>query len=269
MAILTPQQIQQAAERFDEAERSRRQVRPLTFDYPDMDMEDAHAVQDAWVTMKIARGRRIRGRKIGMTSKAMQRAMHIHEPDYGTLLDDMFFEDGAEIEAASFLDPRVEVEIAFVLSKPLEGSDLSVEEVLAATEAVYPSLELIAARSYRVEPQTGRTRTVLDTIADNAAAAGVVLGSKGFATDELDMPRAGAALYRNGEVEVTGLAAGVMGHPAHGVRWLARRFAAHGIGLNRGDVILSGSFTQPVMARAGDEFLADFGPLGKLGCRFT
>ena len=269
MAILTPQQIQQAAERFDEAERSRRQVRPLTFDYPDMDMEDAHAVQDAWVTMKIARGRRIRGRKIGMTSKAMQRAMHIHEPDYGTLLDDMFFENGAEIEAASFLDPRVEVEIAFVLSKPLEGSDLSVEEVLAATEAVYPSLELIAARSFRVDPDSGRTRTVLDTIADNAAAAGVVLGSGGFAADELDMPWAGAALYRNGEVEVTGLAAGVMGHPAHGVRWLARRFAAHGIGLKRGDVILSGSFTQPVTARAGDEFLADFGPLGKLGCRFT
>ena len=269
MAILKPDQIQRAAERFDEAERTRRQVRPLTFDFPDMDMTDAHAVQDAWVTMKIARGARIRGRKIGMTSKAMQRAMKIDEPDYGTLLDDMFFEDGAEIEAASFLDPRVEVEIAFVLSEPLEGAHATVEEVLAATEAVYPSLELIAARSYRVDPETGRTRTVLDTIADNAAAAGVVLGSKGFAADELDLPRAGAALYRNGEVEVTGLAAGVMGHPAHGVRWLARRFAAHGIGLKRGDVILSGSFTQPVMARAGDEFLADFGPLGKLGCRFT
>ncbi len=269
MPILTAEQVQRAAERFDEAERSRQQMPPLTFDYPDMDMTDAHAVQDAWVRMKVARGARIRGRKIGMTSRAMQRAMHIDEPDYGTLLDDMFFEDGAEIEAASFLDPRVEVELAFVLNRPLAGYDVSVEDVLAATEAVYPSLELIAARSYRVDPESSRTRTVLDTIADNAAAAGVVLGSRGYAADELDMPRAGAALYCNGEVEVTGLAAGVMGHPAHGVRWLARRFAAHGIGLEPGDVILSGSFTQPILARAGDEFLADFGSLGKIGCRFS
>ena len=144
MSILTADQVQRAAERFDEAERTRRQMPPLTFEYPDITMTDAHAVQDAWVRIKIARGARIRGRKIGMTSKAMQRAMHIDEPDYGTLLDDMFFEDGAEIEAASFLDPRVEVELAFVLSQPLAGHDVSVEDVLAATEAVYPSLELIA-----------------------------------------------------------------------------------------------------------------------------
>ncbi|MDE0488491.1 MAG: 2-oxo-hepta-3-ene-1,7-dioic acid hydratase, partial [Gammaproteobacteria bacterium] len=142
MPILTDEQIQEAAERFDEAERKRRQMRPLTFDYPEMDMADAHAVQDAWVRMKVARGAQIRGRKVGLTSKAMQRVMNIGEPDYGTLLDDMFFGDGAEIEAAGFLDPRVEVEIAFVLSRPLAGENVTVEEVLAATEAVYPSLEL-------------------------------------------------------------------------------------------------------------------------------
>ena len=268
MPILTSEQVQRAAERFDEAERTRRQMRPLTFDYPGMDMVDAHAVQDAWVEMKLARGARIRGRKIGLTSRAMQRAMNIDEPDYGTLLDDMFFDDGAEIEAASFLDPRVEVEISFVLKAALEGTDLTVEQVLAATEAVYPSLELIAARSFRLDPETGRTRTVVDTIADNAASAGVVLGGKGFDPGAVDLPWAGGVLYRNGEVEETGLAAAVMGHPAHGVCWLARRFAAHEIALEVGDVILSGSFTRPVAARAGDEFLADFGPLGKLGCRF-
>ncbi|MDE0489737.1 MAG: 2-oxo-hepta-3-ene-1,7-dioic acid hydratase, partial [Gammaproteobacteria bacterium] len=145
----------------------------------------------------------------------------------------------------------------------------TVEEVLAATEAVYPSLELIAARSYRVDPETGRTRTVIDTIADNAASAGVVLGSGGFDPREVDLPWAGGILYRNGEVEETGLAAGVMGHPANGVCWLARRFAAHGIALQKGDVILSGSFTRPVAASAGDDFLADFGPLGRIGCRFV
>ena len=269
MPMLTSKQAWRAAERFDEAERTRCQVRPLTFDYPDMDMVDAHAVQDAWVRMKVARGATIRGRKVGLTSKAMQRAMNIGEPDYGTLLDDMFFGDGAEIEAAGFLDPRVEVEIAFVLGGPLAGENVTVEEVLAATEAVYPSLELIAARSYRVDPETGRTRTVIDTIADNAASAGVVLGSRGFDPREVDLPWAGGILHRNGEVEETGLAAGVMGHPANGVGWLARRFAAHGIALREGDVILSGSFTQPVEARAGDDFLADFGPLGRIGCRFV
>ena len=269
MPILTSEQVQRAAERFDEAERTRRQVRPLTIDYPDMDMVDAHAVQDAWVAMKLARGARIRGRKIGLTSRAMQRAMNIGEPDYGTLLDDMFFDDGSEIETASFLDPRVEVEISFVLKDSLQGAEVTVDEVLAASEAVYPSLELIAARSYRLDPDTGRTRTVVDTIADNAASAGVVLGRKGFDPAAVDLPWAGGVLYRNGEVEETGLAAAVMGHPAHGVCWLARRFAAHGIALEPGDVILSGSFTRPVAARAGDEFLADFGPLGRIGCNFV
>ena len=269
MPILTPKQARRAAERFDEAERTRRQMRPLTFDYPEMDMVDAHAVQDAWVAIKLARGARIRGRKIGLTSKTMQRAMNIDEPDYGTLLDDMFFDDGAGIETASFLDPRVEVEICFVLNDALQGTEVTVEQVLDATEAVYPSLELIAARSYRVDPETGKTRTVVDTIADNAASAGVVLGSRGFDPRELDLPWCGAALYCNGEVEETGLAAAVMGHPANGVCWLARRFAAHGISLKSGDVILSGSFTRPVAASAGDDFLADFGPLGRIGCRFV
>lgn len=269
MPMLTDEQVLEAARRFDAAERGRRQVRPPTFDYPEMDLADAHAVQDAWIGIKRARGARIRGRKIGLTSRAMQRAMNVHEPDYGTLLDDMFFDDGAEIETAAFLDPRVEVEIAFVLSAPLAGEDITVQQVLDATEALYPSLELIAARSYPVDPDTGRTRTVIDTIADNAASAGVVLGPEGFDPHALDLPWCGAALHQNGEVEETGLAAGVMGHPANGVCWLARRFAAHGIGLQSGDVILSGSFTRPVAARAGDDFLADFGPLGQIGCRFV
>lgn len=268
MPALSSAQLRRAAERFDKAERTRKQVRPLTFDFPDMDMVDAHAVQDAWVGMKVARGARVRGRKVGLTSKAMQRAMNIAEPDYGTLLDDMFFEDGAEIEAANFLDPRVEVEIAFVLDRPLAGESVTVEEALAATRAVHPSLELIAARSFRVDPQTGRARTVIDTIADNAAAAGVVLGGRGFDPSQVDLPWAGGILYRNGEVEETGLAAGVLGHPANGVCWLARRLARHGIALEPDDVILSGSFTQPVEARAGDELVADFGALGRIECRF-
>ena len=211
MPTLTLEQVQRAAERLDEAERTRRQMAPLTFDYPEMDLVDAHAVQDAWIRMKVARGARIRGRKVGLTSKAMQRAMNIGEPDYGTLLDDMFFGDGAEIEAAGFLDPRVEVEIAFVLSRPLAGENVTVEEVLAATEAVYPSLELIAARSYRVDPATGRTRTVIDTIADNAASAGVVLGARGLRTG-----RRGPSLVRRDSLPQRGSGGNRPGGRDHG-----------------------------------------------------
>ena len=269
MSRVFPNSRDRAAAAIHAAEKQRSQARAVTLEHPDMSLDDAYRVQAQWMALKQAEGREIRGYKIGLTSRAMQMTMHIDEPDYGTLLDDMFFDDGAEIEAAAFLDPRVEVEIAFVLNAPLAGGDVSVEDVLGATEAVYPSLELIAARSYRVDPESGKTRTVVDTIADNAASAGVVLGRKGFDPGELDLSWCGAALYCNGEVEETGLASAVMGHPANGVCWLARRFAAHGIGLQGGDVILSGSFTRPVAARAGDDFLADFGPLGRIGCRFV
>ena len=168
--MLNDSQIAEAARALDEAERQRRQIRPVSLDFPEMEIADSYAIQDAWMAMKLEDGRSIRGRKIGLTSRVMQQAMHIDEPDYGTLLDDMFFEDGAEIEAAQFTDPRVEVELAFVLKRPLAGQ-VTLFDVLDATDYVVPAVEIIAARSYRVDPETGRPRAVLDTIADNAAGA--------------------------------------------------------------------------------------------------
>lgn len=264
---LNPADVAAAADALYEAERSGVQVRPTSALYPGMTLEDAYRVQAAVIARRLADGRHIIGRKIGLTSRAMQRAMHIDEPDFGTLLDDMQFADGSRIEAARFTDPRIEVELAFVLDRPLAGTDLGADDVLAATRHVAPALELIAARSFRVDPETGRPRGLLDTVADNAASAGVILG-RPFEPAAADLRWCGAILRRNGEVEETGLAAGVLDHPANGVAWLARRFAAHDIALEAGQVILAGSFTRPIEVRPGDAFEADFGPFGTVRCWF-
>jgi len=267
--MLTETQIQNAARLHHKAEIARKPMEAFSKHYPDMTIEDGYAVQEAWMKIKEAEGRKIIGRKVGLTSRAMQIAMNIDEPDFGTLLDDMLFENGATIPASDFIDPRVEVEITFVLKDDLFGDDLTIEDVLAATDYVVPSLELIAARSYRVDPETGYTRKVYDTISDNAANAGIIVGDTKLKPDEVDLRWTGAILYRNGIVEETGLGAGILDHPARGIIWLAKRFALHGIKLDAGQYIMSGSFTRPIIARAGDAFKADFGPLGTVELNFS
>ncbi|MDH3439927.1 MAG: 2-oxo-hepta-3-ene-1,7-dioic acid hydratase [Gammaproteobacteria bacterium] len=267
--MLSSDDIAAAANALYEAEKNRQQITPLTLGYPGMDMDDAYAIQKAWVDRKIEDGRKVTGYKIGLTSRAMQLAMNIDTPDFGVLLDDMFFPCGAAIAAADFTDPRIEVELAFVLKKPLQGTDVTLDDVMAATDYVVPALELIAARSFRVDPETGYTRNVFDTIADNAANAGYIVGDKKADPSSIDLPWAGAMLYLNGEIEETGLAGGVMGHPAHGIRWVCKRFAPHGIGLEPGQFILAGSFTRPVVVKAGDNIVADYGPLGTIEVNFT
>jgi 2-oxo-hept-3-ene-1,7-dioate hydratase len=264
---MTFEDIEAAAGALYQAEIERDQVRPTSALYPAMTLADAYRVQQAVIDRKLATGRAIIGRKIGLTSKAMQRAMQIDEPDYGTLLDDMVFVNDAVIEAARFTDPRIEVELAFVLGDRLSGEKLGVTDVLAATARVVPALELIAARSHRVDPQTGRPRGLLDTVADNAASAGLITG-QAFDPAGMDLRWCGAILSCNGVVEETGLAAGVLDHPANGIAWLARRLAAHGVALEPGQIILAGSFTRPVAVSAGDEFVADYGALGSIRCRF-
>ena len=266
--MLTEQQQQECAARLYKAETERKQIKALTLEYPDLDMSDAYAIQKAWVDQKIASGRKVIGYKVGLTSRAMQMAVNIDEPDYGVLLDDMLFEDGATLKASDFLDPRIEVELAFVLKKPLFGENVSITEVYNATDYVIPSLELIAARCMRTDPETGYTRKVYDTISDNAANAGIIMGGRPIKPTEMDLRWAGAALYLNGQIEETGLASGVLGHPAKGISWVCKRFAPHGIGLEPGQVILAGSFVRPVPVKAGDTIHADFGPLGGIGLHF-
>jgi 2-oxo-hept-3-ene-1,7-dioate hydratase len=267
--MLSEEQIADAAERLYQAENAAAQMPALTLSYPDMDMDDAYRVQKSWVDRKVADGREVVGYKIGLTSRAMQMAVKIDTPDYGVLLDDMVFPNGGTIPANDFTDPRIETEFAFVMKESLAGEDVTIEQVIAATDYVVPALELIAARSFRVDPETGYTRKVYDTIADNAANAGIILGDTKIDPREVDLRWAGALLYLNEQIEETGLAAGVMDHPAHGIRWVCKRFAPWGIGLEPGQIILSGSFTRPVIVTPGDNIRADYGDFGQIKVAFS
>ncbi len=266
--MLTSDQIERAAQTLDDAERNRVQTSPLTLTLRNMDMDDAYAIQKAWVDRKLARGAKISGYKIGLTSRAMQQAMKIDTPDYGVLLDEMAFANGADITAGDFLDPRIEAEFGFVMKKPLFGEDVSLEQVLDATDYVTPALELISARSTRTDPSTGYTRNVYDTIADNAANAGYITGGERVDPRTTDLRFKGALLYVDGVIEESGLGGAVMEHPAHGIRWVCKRFAPHGIGLEPGQFVLSGSFTRPVAVQAGTHIRADYGDLGQIDIRF-
>lgn len=267
--MLTKEEIQSAAQKLYQAELNRQQIPALTLSHPEMTMDDAYAIQKNWVDQKIENGAQVKGYKIGLTSRAMQMAVNIDQPDFGVLLDDMFFPDGAQIPAGDFLDPRIEVELAFVLKAPLKGANVTIFDVLNATDYVVPAIELIAARCHRTDPETGYTRKVYDTIADNAANGGIIIGGRPIRPDEMDIRWAGAALYLNGQIEETGLASGVLGHPANGICWVCKRFAPHGIGLEAGQVILSGSFTRPVAVKTGDTVHADYGPLGGISVSFV
>lgn len=268
-AVLTDEQVVAEAVLLDRAEAEARQVRQSTSVHPEMTIEDAYRVQAAWLELRLARGEVLIGHKIGLTSRAMQQAMAITTPDSGFLTDRMQFRPDSELSAAAFCDPKVEVELAFVLAEDLSGTDLSVDDVLDATEHVIPAVELIAARSFRRDPETGRTRTVVDTIADNAADAGIICGPTPVGPREVDLRWVGALAHRNGVIEETGLAAGVLDHPARGIAWLARRYAEQGLTLLKGQTILAGSFTRPVDVAEGDEFAFDFGPLGRFTVRFS
>ena len=269
VTTLTDVQVQAEAELLDNAESSATQIRQTTSLYPDMTMDDAYRIQGAWLDRKIERGEELVGHKIGLTSRAMQAAMNIDTPDSGFLTRDMVFEPDSTLAAADFCDPKLEIELAFVLATDLAGADLTIDDVLDATEYVTPSVELIAARSYRKDPDSGRTRTVLDTISDNAADAGIVSGGRKVAPREVDLRWIGALGYRNGVVEETGVAAGVLDHPATGIIWLARRYAEQGLTLEAGQTILAGSFTRPIDIRPGDEFRFDYGDLGAFELAFT
>lgn len=269
MITLSAAQIQAAAEDLYQAEINRIQTKAISRTYPEMTLDDAYAIQSAWVKLKQDKGDKTVGYKIGLTSRVMQRAMKITTPDYGVLLESMVFEDGSEIEAGQFTDPRIEVELAFVLKERLFGDNVSMLDVMNATDYVIPALELIAARSSRVDPETGYVRTVMDTISDNAANAGIIMGGTPVRADAVDLRWCGAILYKNAVIEETGLAAAVLNHPANGICWVAKRFAPHGIALEAGQILLSGSFTAPIPVKAGDTIHADYGPLGSISCQFT
>jgi 2-oxo-hept-3-ene-1,7-dioate hydratase len=257
------------AARLEQAEKTRQQVRQFTIEYPAITIEDAYRIQEAWVALKVAAGRKVKGHKIGLTSRAMQVSSNISEPDYGALLDDMFYTDGQEIPFERFILPRVEVEIAFLLAKPLRGPDCTMFDVLNATDYCVPAIEIIDARIQQIDPETQATRKVMDTISDNAAGAALVVGGRPFKPNDVDMRWISAILTRNGVIEESGVAAAVLNHPAHGPAWLANKLHRFDVPLAAGELILGGSFTRPVAARKGDTFHIDYGAYGSISCYFS
>jgi 2-oxo-hept-3-ene-1,7-dioate hydratase len=238
----------------------------LTARDPGMTVDDSYAVQSLWAQRRLADGHRIAGHKIGLTSKAMQAATGITEPDYGVIFDDQVHASGSSVEFDAFSNVRIEVELAFALRAPLAGDGCTVDDVLEATDYVVPALEILNSH---LELEG---RTIVDTIADNAALGAMVLGDVRVAPHEVDLPWVAAVLERDGEIEETGVAAGVLGHPARGVAWLAGKLARHGGGLAAGEIVLAGSFTRPMWVRRGDlvraEYRAGGREMGEVTCRF-
>jgi 2-oxo-hept-3-ene-1,7-dioate hydratase len=235
---------------------------------PSMTVEDAYAVQRIWAERREAAGRTVAGRKIGLTSKVMQDATGITEPDYGVIFDDQIVPSGAELPWDRWSNVRVEVELAFELSDDLTGPDCTREDVLAATASVIPALEILDAH---VEM---KGRTIVDTISDNAALGAMVLSKERFTLDQLtgagvDLRWIGALLSRNGTIEESGVSGAVLGDPVLGVAWLANKLAAHGQGLSAGEIILAGSFTRPLWIEHGDEIRCEYQGLGEITCRFV
>ncbi len=261
--MLPPDVIAALADELATADRTHSVIPRITARHPDATIEDSYAIQGVWRDKNIADGRRLVGRKIGLTSKAMQEATGITEPDYGVMFDDTVYLSGAEIPVDLFSNVRVEVELAFVLKEPLEGPDCTLEDALRAIDYAVPALEVLNSH---IELEG---RTIVDTISDNAAYGAMVLGTTHKRPDEIDLRWVPALLYRNDEITETGVAAGVLDHPATGVAWLANKFAQHGDRLEAGEIILAGSFTRPMWVSRGDDVRCDFGPMGIITVRFV
>lgn len=266
---MTPEHHRAAAQALFTAEKTRKQIGLLSLTHPDMTLDDAYAVQAELVALKRAEGRRQIGWKIGLTSRAMQEALKITTPDSGVLFDDMLFQGGATVPAGHYIQPRVEAEIAFLMGADLAGDQVTRADVVAATAQVAPALEILDTRILRADPATGRARIITDTVSDNAANAGIVLGPQRHAVTAFDLRWVGAVVKRNGVVEETGLGAGVLDDPVTGILWLVHRLARYGHGLKAGEIVLSGSFIRPIEAPPGSRFQADFGPFGLVSIAFA
>nr|WP_226561785.1 2-oxo-hepta-3-ene-1,7-dioic acid hydratase [Salipiger thiooxidans] len=265
---MTPEQIETAAAALLAAEEAREQIGLLSIQHPGMTLDDAYAIQSAQMRQKLAAGRRVIGWKIGLTSKVMQEALGIDTPDSGVLYDDMLFQSGEVVPEGRFIQPRVEAEIAFVMKDAI-GGNVTHDDVLAATDYVAPSLEILDTRILRKDPGTGRGRVIVDTVSDNSANAGIVLGTQKNDPRAFDLRWTGAILRAGGEVVATGLGAAVLDDPVMGIVWLARRMHQYGQRIEAGQVILSGSFIAPIECPPGTRIDADFGPFGHVSTEFA
>lgn len=260
--MLTESQRREAADILVAAERDRRPVQPLRDTFPDMDAVDAYEIQLLNIRRRLAAGNRVGGHKVGLSSEPMQKMMGVDEPDYGHLLDDMFLDGNQPIPSERYCTPYVEVEVGYLLGAELPGEGCTEADVLAATEAVMPAIELIDSRirDWRI--------TLPDTVADNASSAGLVLGPQRHRPGDIDLTAVEVKLECNGDVVASGRSDAVLGNPTTAVAWLARKLAGFGVRLEAGHVVLPGSCTKAVDVCRGDRFQADFSGLGSISLSF-
>jgi 2-keto-4-pentenoate hydratase len=254
---------QSLADALWKAERERVPIPPLTDQHPDLTVEDAYAIQSINVGRRVAEGRLVRGRKVGLTSAPMQQLLGVNEPDFGVLLDDMFTEDGDEVALDTLLQPRVEAELAFIMGEDLTGPGVTTSNALAAIEGALPAVEIVDSRvaDWKIK--------LADTIADNASSGRLVIGGRLTPVTEVDLRLVGVAVSRNGRVVDTGAGAAALGNPARCVAWLANKLAGFGTCLRAGDVVLPGAVHRMIPVEPGDVFRAEFAHLGAVTARFT
>lgn len=255
--------IETLADELFRAAVDRRPVEPLTDRAPNLRVEDAYAIQTRVIERRVAGGARIIGRKIGLTARPMQQLLGVDEPDFGVLLDDMFVEDGDEIGLGTLLQPRVEAELAFVMSHDLAGPGVTTAKALTAIAGALPAIEVVDSRvaDWRIK--------LVDTVADNASSGLLVVGGTLHPVADLDLRLIGVVVSRNGEVIDTGAGAAALGNPARCVAWLANKLGSLGAGLRAGDVVLPGAVHKMVPVRPGDVFRAEFSRLGAVTARFS
>ena len=263
MEGLTQKQIHQEARQLYQAEKDKRTLQPFTERYPQIAPEESYRIQLALIEMKKADGAKIVGKKIGLTSKAMQKMLNVDQPDYGHILDHMVLQDAAALSVAELIQPKIEPEIAFILDRELKGPGVTPIGVLAATRFVVPALEIIDSR---IE---GWKIKLCDTIADNASSARIVLGNSPKRVDEFDLKLVGMVLEKNGDIVQTGAGGAVLGHPAVAVAWLANAVGQFDVSLGAGEIVMPGALCAATDVRAGDLLQASFAGLGSVSVRFV
>ncbi|WP_404454996.1 2-keto-4-pentenoate hydratase [Virgibacillus necropolis] len=245
-----------------EAEKKRQGIRPLTERNKDLTIEDAYQIQLEMVEMKLAQGNKIIGKKVGLTSDAMQRMLNVNEPDYGHLMDDMQVQDGDSVSVSTMIAPKVEAEIGFVLDADLEGPNITYLDVMMATKYIVPTLEIIDSRVSDWEIK------LADTIADNGSSAKVVIGNQTSSLNQIDLRTNSMVLSKNGEMIATGAGAAALGHPAEAIAWLANKLYEFDITLKKDELILPGALSGAVAVATGDKIEANFGSLGNVTVHF-
>ena len=263
MAGLSEEIIQETARELYAAEKQRHTLRPLTERYPDITTGDAYRIQLSLIELKRADGAKVVGKKIGLTSKPMQKMLNVDQPDYGHILDNMIVQEGDRLSAKELIQPKVEPEIAFILDRDLKGPGVTAVQVLAATRFVLPALEIIDSR---IE---GWKIKLCDTIADNASSARVILGGPPRQVHQIDLRLIGMVMEKNGEMIQTGAGAAVMNHPANAVAWLANAIGQFGVTLEAGEIVMPGAISAAVDVAVGDLIRASFGDLGTVSVKFV